>query len=50
MGLELRVEAFNAFNHTQFTTLNTSITSTTFGKYTAARESRVVQLGARFSF
>jgi len=50
MGLELRVEAFNALNHTQFTTLNTSITSSTFGQYTAARESRVVQLGARFSF
>jgi outer membrane receptor protein involved in Fe transport len=50
MGLELRAEAFNALNHTQFTTLNTSITSTTFGQYTAARESRVIQLGARFSF
>jgi hypothetical protein len=49
-GLELRFEAFNALNHTQFTTLNTSITSSTFGRYTAARESRVVQIGARFSF
>jgi hypothetical protein len=49
-GLELRFEAFNALNHTQFTTLNTTITSAGFGKFTAARESRVVQLGARFSF
>lgn len=49
-GLELRFEAFNAFNKTQFTTLNTTITSATFGKYTAARESRVIQLGARFTF
>jgi hypothetical protein len=49
-GLELRFEAFNAMNHTQFTTLNTTITSAGFGKFTAARESRVLQLGARFSF
>jgi hypothetical protein len=49
-GLELRFEAFNALNHTQFTTLNTTITSAGFGKFTAARESRVIQIGARFSF
>jgi len=49
-NLELRFEAFNAMNHTQFTTLNTTITSAGFGKFTAARESRVIQLGARFSF
>lgn len=49
-NLELRFEAFNAFNHTQFTTLNTNIVSSGFGKFTAARESRVIQLGARFSF
>ncbi len=49
-NLELRFEAFNALNHTQFTTLNTTITSAGFGKFTAARESRVIQLGARLSF
>jgi hypothetical protein len=49
-NLELRFEAFNFFNHTQFTTLNTSLTSGSFGKFTDARESRVIQLGARFSF
>jgi hypothetical protein len=48
--LELRFEAFNFFNHTQFTTLNTSLTSASFGKFTDARESRVIQLGARFQF
>lgn len=48
--LELRFEAFNAFNHTQFTTIDNNLLSPTFGKYTAARESRVIQLGARFSF
>jgi hypothetical protein len=49
-NLELRFEAFNALNHTQFTTLNTNLSSSAFGKYTEARESRVLQLGARFSF
>jgi hypothetical protein len=56
-SLELRFEAFNAFNHTQFTTLNTTLPAvgsdpalSNFGKFTAARESRVIQLGARFSF
>jgi hypothetical protein len=50
-NLELRFEAFNALNHTQFTTLQTNIANTGgFGKFTAARESRVIQLGARVSF
>lgn len=61
-SLELRFEAFNALNHTQFTTLNTNLNNivrtggvinpllTAFGKFTAAREARIIQLGARFSF
>jgi hypothetical protein len=56
-SLELRFEAFNALNHTQFTTLNTTLPAvgtdpavSGFGKFTAARESRVIQLGARISF
>lgn len=62
-NLELRFEAFNALNHTQFTTLNTNLNNivrfpdgtinseaTSFGKFTAAREARVIQLGARISF
>jgi outer membrane receptor protein involved in Fe transport len=49
-ALELRLEAFNTMNHTQFTVIDTNLLSDTFGKFTGARESRVVQLGARFSF
>jgi hypothetical protein len=49
-NLELRFEAFNAFNHTQFTTAELRLTSANFGRFTDARESRVIQLGARFSF
>jgi hypothetical protein len=70
LNLELRFEAFNALNHTQFTTVDLNLGSAAtcqvvagavvgdcnraqnpnFGKYTGARESRVIQLGARFSF
>lgn len=62
-NLELRFEAFNAFNHTQFTTLDLNINNivrdasgnidpvrSTFGKFNGAAESRVIQLAARFSF
>jgi hypothetical protein len=70
LNMELRFEAFNALNHTQFTTVDLNLGSAStctvsggvttgdcnrasnpnFGKYTGARESRVIQLGARFSF
>ena len=59
-NLELRFEAFNALNHTQFgpdgttaagiTGVNLNLLSPNFGKYISARESRVIQLAARFSF
>ncbi len=70
-NLELRFEAFNAFNHTQFgnffpdgtpgvgLNLNQIVRNadgtidpvrSTFGKFTNARESRVIQLGARIQF
>lgn len=62
-NLELRFEAFNAFNHTQFTTLDTNLNNivrdasgaidpirSSFGKFNGAAESRVIQLAARFTF
>ncbi len=53
-NLELRFEAFNVFNHTQFLDADLNLGTTTlnqnFGRFISARESRVVQLGARFSF
>lgn len=51
--LELRFEAFNLFNTTQFTTIDLNLTSAgnpNFGTYTAAGQGRVVQLGARLNF
>jgi len=49
-NLELRFEAFNLLNRVQFTTVDLSLTSSTFGRYTAAAQGRSVQLGARLSF
>ncbi|MGH9767861.1 MAG: carboxypeptidase regulatory-like domain-containing protein [Blastocatellia bacterium] len=52
--LELRFEMFNAFNHTQFLdadlNLGTTRPNPSFGRFISARESRVIQLGARVSF
>ncbi len=54
-NLELRLEAFNLFNTTQFTTVDLNLGTPTaanpsFGKYTDTRESRIVQLGVRLNF
>jgi hypothetical protein len=50
MRLQLRGEAFNIFNHTNFRTLSTNVTATTFGQVTAVRDPRTIQLGAKFIF
>jgi hypothetical protein len=55
---QLRIEAYNAFNHTQFTTVNTAATYSTagaqtnglFGQYTAAGNPRQLQLVLRITF
>ncbi len=49
-NLELRFEAFNLLNKTQFTTVNLNLNSTDFGRYTDTRESRSLQFGARLNF
>jgi hypothetical protein len=48
--LQLRGEAFNVFNHTNFRTIGTNITLGTYGTVTAVRDPRTIQLGAKFSF
>jgi len=55
---QLRLEGYNVFNHTQFTTVNTSATfnatgaqtNGTFGQYTAAANARNLQLALRITF
>ena len=50
--LELRFEFFNLFNHTQFTQVGvgTDINSSNFGRASAARAPRIIQLAAKFYF
>lgn len=48
--LELRLEAFNALNHTQFGQPNGSFTSKNFGRITTAAPGRLIQLGAKIYF
>jgi hypothetical protein len=52
-ALLFRVEAFNAFNHTQFfgpTAVDGDIGSSTFGQAISAASARVLQLAVKFSF
>jgi hypothetical protein len=45
--LQLRVEAFNALNHPQWSGVSQNMTSANFGVVTSARDGRIVQLGAK---
>jgi len=50
-GLELRLEAFNVFNHTNFSVPNTlSINSTNFGKINSTFPNRIIQMAWKFTF
>ena len=49
--VSVRGEAFNAFNHVNFTTPNVSLaTPSTFGELTAAAPARVMQFALRYEF
>jgi hypothetical protein len=51
--VQLRAEAFNVFNHTNFRNLSTSraiSNNTAFGSVTSFRDPRVLQFGAKFIF
>ncbi|HZM99253.1 MAG TPA: TonB-dependent receptor [Pyrinomonadaceae bacterium] len=51
LGLELRLEAFNVFNHTNFQVGNTqNINDTDFGKINTAFDPRILQLAWKFTF
>ena len=47
---QLRGEFFNAFNHTNFETVDNSLDDGSFGAVTAAHVPRRIQLGAKFYF
>ncbi|HEY6448758.1 MAG TPA: carboxypeptidase regulatory-like domain-containing protein [Acidobacteriaceae bacterium] len=48
--LELRVESYNTFNHTQFNGLDLGYTDGNFGQVTSANDPRVLQFGGKFLF
>jgi hypothetical protein len=48
--LELRVESFNTWNHTEFNQVSTSLGSSNFGQITSAFDPRVFQLGGKIYF
>ena len=48
--LEIRLDAFNSFNHVNYSNPNTNITSPDFGKILTTAGPRTAQLAARLSF
>lgn len=48
--LQIRGEAFNLFNTTNYRTLQTNVTSTQYNQVTAFRDPRSLQFGAKFYF
>ena len=51
LGVELRLEAFNVFNHTNFSVPNTlDINSTDFGKINSTFDNRILQWSWKFTF
>jgi Carboxypeptidase regulatory-like domain len=49
-GLQLRLETFNTFNHTQFRNSDNGLGDNRFGQFTSAYDARIVQLSGKFYF
>jgi len=50
MDVELRMDAFNVFNHTEFENPDTSIDDSTFGQISTTYPGRILQLALHFAF
>ena len=50
LNLQFRAEAFNLFNHTNFLTVGTTLGLATYGKVTATRDPRILQLALKLTF
>jgi hypothetical protein len=47
---QLRGEGFNVLNHTNWGTIGTTSTSSTFGQVTATRDPRILQIAGKVNF
>jgi hypothetical protein len=47
---QFRTEVFNVFNHTNFTTLNTTVGNAAYGTVTGTRDPRTIQVGLKLLF
>jgi hypothetical protein len=50
LKFQLRGEYFNAFNHTNFSTVDSSVNDSNFGQVTAAHVPRRIQIGSKLNF
>lgn len=50
VNIQLRAEAFNVFNHTNFRNIGTSRTAANYGQVTSYRDPRIMQFGLKFTF
>ncbi len=48
--IDLRIESYNTFNHTQFSNLDATLNDGNFGQSTGTWDPRVLQLGGKFVF
>ncbi|MFL6450675.1 MAG: TonB-dependent receptor domain-containing protein [Bryobacteraceae bacterium] len=48
--LQLRLDAFNALNHTNLTSFSQDVLNSNFGRFTNTRGARVLQLNGRFTW
>ena len=50
-SLQLRMEVFNVFNHTNFRAIaSANVTSTVYGQISTVRDPRTIQIGAKLTF
>jgi hypothetical protein len=49
-NVQLRAESFNAFNHTNFSGVATTVGQSNYGQVTSAGSARILQLGAKLTF
>jgi hypothetical protein len=49
-GLQLKLETFNTFNHTQFQGVSNNLGDGRFGQFTSAYDARIVQLSGKLYF